>query len=299
MPTARRPGMDHSIYPYSALPGRPPFSLKSGRPIAVYIVLQVEYYELLPPEGSYRDPRFKGEFGTFNPEYRTWSYREYGNRIGIYRVLDVLDTLRVPTTAAIGAGAIAAHPEIVAEIAARKFETVAHGLTANRMITSRMSEDEEKKHILASRDAITVAFGASPNGWLSQDFGTTPRTSRLLCEAGFDFTLDWSNDEQPYWQLDDRGLIALPAPSEWDDVQQISLRKLPASRFPGLVSDALDELSKAPSAGARALAIGVHPWVFGTPHHIRYLRETVDMVKSHPAVEMMTAGNLADQFRSQ
>jgi allantoinase len=298
MPTQRRPGMDHSIYPYSALLDRPAFTLPGGGTIAVYVVLQIEHYELTPPEGSYRDPRFKGEFGNYTPDYRTWSSREYGNRVGLYRVLDVLDRLQVATTAAVGAGAIEAHPEIVGEIASRGYEVIAHGLTANRMITSRMSRDEEASHILQSRDAIAAAFGTSPRGWLSQDFGTTPATSELLSASGFAYTLDWSNDEQPYRHTGAQGLVALPAPSEWDDVQSIWLRKLPAHRFPVLVADALEGLSAAPATSARAIAIGVHPWVFGAPHRIRYLREILELVKAHPAVEMMTAGALVDHFNS-
>jgi peptidoglycan/xylan/chitin deacetylase (PgdA/CDA1 family) len=291
--------MDHTIYPYSALPDRPPFALPSGKPVALYIVLQIEHYELLTPEGAYRDPRFKGEFGTFTPDYRTWSYRQYGNRVGLYRVLELLDELAVPVTTAIGAGAIEAHPEIVPEIASRRYEIAAHGLTANRMITSRMTEDEERAHIYHSRDALCTAFGASPLGWLSQDFGNTPRTSALLREAGFVYTMDWANDEQPYRQLDARGPIALPAPSEWDDVQTLWLRKLSADRFPSLVSDAIDELARTPATSARAVAIGIHPWVFGAAHRIRYLRETLAYARSHPAVEIMTAGALADNFASQ
>ncbi|MBM6595303.1 polysaccharide deacetylase family protein [Microvirga pudoricolor] len=298
MPTQRRPGMDHTIYLYSALPERPAFALPGGRTIAVYIVLQIEHYELTAPEGSYRDPRFKGEFGNYTPDYRTWSSREYGNRVGLYRVLSVLDQLQIPVTAAVGAGAIEAHPEIVGEIASRGYEVIAHGLTANRMITSRMSRDEEASHIRNSRDAVAAAFGKPPEGWLSQDFGTTPSTSELLSACGFSYTLDWSNDEQPYRHNGARGLVALPAPSEWDDVQSIWLRKLPAHRFPILVSDALDGLSAVSASNARSIAIGVHPWVFGSPHRIRYLQETLELVKAHPGVEMMTAGALVDHFNS-
>ncbi|WP_210485728.1 polysaccharide deacetylase family protein [Microvirga antarctica] len=299
MPTARRPGMDHAIYPYSAVPDRAPFRLASGKPIALYIVLQIEHYELFTPDGAYREPRFKGEFGTFTPDYRTWSYRQYGNRVGLYRVLEVLDDLAVPVTAAIGAGAIEAHPEIVGAIASRGYEIAAHGLTANRMITSHMSAEVERDHILQSRDALQSAFGVQPRGWLSQDFGNTPRTSALLREAGFSYTMDWANDEQPYLQLDAPGLIALPAPSEWDDVQTLALRRVSAERFPGLVADAIEGLAGAPADSARALAIGVHPWVFGTAHRIRYLREVLEHAQSHPAVDIMTAGTLADTFARQ
>jgi peptidoglycan/xylan/chitin deacetylase (PgdA/CDA1 family) len=288
--------MDHDLYAYSAIPDRPAFRLPEGKRVAVYVVLQIEYWELLAPEGTYREPRFKGEFGNFHPDYRTWTYREYGNRVGLYRILDVLDKLKIAPTVAIGAGALEAHPEIVPEISERHFEVAAHGLTANRMITSNMTEEEERAHIQASRDAITTAFGAPPRGWLSQDFGTTPRTSRLLREAGFGYSMDWANDEQPYPQLQTQDLVALPAPSEWDDVQTLWHRRVPADRFPSLVADAIEVLERAPETNARAIAIGVHPWVLGTPHRIRYLREALQLIQSHSAVGITTAGDLADLF---
>ncbi|WP_162419703.1 polysaccharide deacetylase family protein [Microvirga brassicacearum] len=228
-------------------------------------MLQIEHYELLTPEGA------KGEFGTFTSDYRTWPYRQYGNRVGFYRVLEILDELAVPVTAAIGAGAIEAHPEIVTEIVSRRYEIAVHGLTANRMITSRMTEDEERAHIQHSRDALRTTFGASPRGWLSAHTSHVRASAR----SRLVYTMDWANDEKPYRPLDAGGLIALPAPSGWDDVQTLWLRKLSADRFPRLVSDAIDALARASAMSARAVAIGIHPWVFEAAHCIRYLRETL------------------------
>lgn len=106
--------------------------------------------------------------------------------------------------------------------------------------------------------------------------------------------MDWANDEQPYPQLQTQDLVALPAPSEWDDVQTLWHRRVPADRFPSLVADALEGLEHTPDTSARAIAIGVHPWMLGTPHRICYLREALQLVQSHSAVEIMTAGELAD-----
>jgi allantoinase len=299
MPTERRRGMDHSIYPYSAIPERAPFRLPGDKPVALYIVLQIEHWELLQPAGAYRDPRHRGEFRSYDPDYRAWSYRAYGNRVGLYRVLEMLDRMNVPVTAAVGAGVIEANPEIVRELAKRRYEIVAHGLTTNRMITSRMSEDEERSHIATSRAAIRQAFGADPAGWLGQDYGLTPRTSWLLAEAGFAYTLDWANDEQPYVQEGPAQLIAMPAPSELDDVQTLSLRKVAADRFPGLVADALDELARSGRQTARATAIGVHPFMLGAPHRSRYLRQTLEAVLARSDVHLTTAGDLASLYRRQ
>lgn len=296
MATQRRKGMDHNIYPFSPIIARPAFELPGGKPVAVYIVLHIEHWELLQPPGSYKDPRFKGEFPAFDPDYRSWSYRAYGNRVGLYRILELFDRLRLPVTAAIGAGALEAHPELIDEIGQRHYDLVAHGLTANRMITSKMTEDEERSHIRQSRDAIAEAFSTQPKGWLGQDFGTTPRTSRLLADLGFSYTLDWANDEQPYFQENGR-MLALPAPSEWDDAQTFALRRVPVARLPALISDGLDEMARSGANSARVMALGVHPWVLGAPHRFVYLKQALEALVDREDLFLTTAGDLARIFR--
>lgn len=288
--------MDHDIYPYSPIVARPPFRLPGDARVAVFVLLHLEYRELTPPDGAFRDPRFRGEFGDFAPEYRTWTYREYGNRIGIFRVLSLFDALRLPVTVAVNAAAAERYPNLIEAARARGYEPVAHGLTATQMITGRMSEAEEREHIIAARDGLAHAWGMPPSGWLGQDYGVTPRTSRLLAEAGFSYTLDWPNDEQPYWHNPERSLVAVPSQPDWDDVQTLWLRRVPVHHYPRLVGDALERLV-GESVGARVFAIGVHPWMMGVPHRIRYLREALERVAATPGVLVATAGQIAGWFR--
>ena len=294
----RRPGMDHAFYPASPIVQRPPLDF-GGKRIAVYLVLQLEHWELSPPEGSLRDPRFKGEFGSFAPEFRTWSTRAYGNRIGVYRILSLLDALGLTPTVALGAAVAQVHPELVDAVVRRGWEIAAHGFSANRMISARMSEPEERAFIARCRDIVAQATGCAPRGWLSQDFGITPRTTGLLHQLGFGYTLDWCNDDQPYWQRagnEARALVALPAPTELDDVQTLALRRIPPAHFVRMVRDALDGAAALPHA--RAFAIGIHPWLLGTPHRFRYLRETLELLRERDDIHLTTAGALAELFRN-
>ncbi len=294
----RGPGMDHDLYDYTPITARAALPL-DGKRLAVYIVLHLEYWELCTPPGSYRDPRFKGEFGTFTPEFRTWTSREYGNRVGVYRILDLLDAMGLPATVALGAALVQTHPELVGEILRRGWEVVTHGFSSNRMITSRMSEQEEHDFISTARRIVAEAIGEPSEGWMSQDYGATPRTTSLLHSLGFSFSLDWTNDELPYWQRAGkvaRGLVALPAPSELDDVQTIGLRKILPERFPLMVQDALQGWSGFPMQ--RVLPIGIHPWLFGAPHRIRYLREALALLREQPDILITTAGDVARRFRN-
>lgn len=288
--------MDHDIYPFLPLPARRPLSLPGGARMAVFILLHVEYCELTPPSDAWRDPRFRGEFGDFAPEYRTWTYREYGNRVGIFRVLDVLDRFGLPVTAAVNALAAQRYPAVIAALRERGYEPVAHGLSAAQMITSRMDEAAERAHIERSRAILAEAWGTTPRGWLGQDFGVTARTSRLLAALGFDYTLDWPNDELPYWHNPDRSLVAVPAQPDWDDVQTLWLRRVPLQRFATLVGDALERLLEE-SDGGRVLGIGLHPWMIGAPHRVRYLVETLQQVAARSGVLAATAGQIATWFR--
>ncbi len=296
--TRRAQGMDHAIYDYEPIVSRdqPTFE---GFKSAMHLVLHLEYWELCPPEGSYREPRLLGELRTvtYFPEIRNWTTREYGNRVGVYRILDLLDELGLVPTVALGAAMVQTHPELVRQIRDRDWDVVTHGFTANRMITSRMSYEQERGFIAECQDVVANALGRRPDGWLSQDFGTTERTTGILEELGFKFTLDWANDALPYWQRagsNQRALIAIPGPTELDDVQQIIIRQFPPERFPDLVDDMLSGCAALPHSSVNC--IGLHPWVMGVPHRFPHLRETLRRIAARDDFLFTTAGDIARRF---
>jgi len=166
-------------------------------------------------------------------------------------------------------------------------------LSASRMITARMTEAEERGHILAARDELRRIWPGA-TGWLGQDHGATARTTALLAEAGFEWSLDWANDDEPYRHAS--GLLALPPPAEHDDVQTLWLRRVPVARWPGMLRDALDRLLAEPRGG-RVIGIGIHPWMLGAPHRIRYLRESLQDLASRQGVYLATAGEIAAEAR--
>ncbi len=287
-------GPDHAIHPYAPQSSRADFLWPGGKRVAAYILLHIEHTEIAPPDGTHRDPRFRGAFFSGTPDWHTWSYRDYGNRIGAWRILEVLDALALPASVAVNLLAARRHPELVAACAARGHEPVAHGISASRMVTSRMSEAEERAHIEQARDGLSRIWPGA-TGWLGQDHGATEHSTRLLAEAGFGFSLDWANDDEPY--LHASGLLAMPPPAEWDDVQTLWLRRVPVVRWPGLVKDALDRLLAEPRGG-RVLGIGVHPWMLGAPHRVRYLRESLKDLAARENLHIATAGALAASARS-
>ena len=291
-------GMDHGLYPFSLLPARPAFTWPGGGRVALFVLLHLEHLELEPPEGARRDPRFASEFGPYAPDYRTWSQREYGNRVGIFRVLEVLDRHGVRPTVAANASACERYPYLVEELRRRGSEFVGHGTHATRLITSAMSDGEERAAIGAATRAVAAAAGAPPAGWLGQDAGESARTPTLLAEAGYRYLLDWANDEQPYRiETPAGGLVAVPNPVELDDAQLFWLRRADTWRYPELVGDALGMLLEDASAGgARVLGLGVRPWLFGMAHRIRYLDEALARAALMLGVWQTTAGEIASAW---
>ncbi|MFQ3452386.1 polysaccharide deacetylase family protein [Bradyrhizobium sp. UFLA01-814] len=295
MPTRPERGMDHDLYSFTPISTRGHIQAQGARKVYFYILLYLEYWAIERAPDVYSDPRFATEYGSYFPEFRTWSYREYGNRVGIYRILKLFDQADIKPAVPINALIPRVHPELIDQIKKRGWEIIAHGLSANRMITSQMETEEERSEIFTSRDLLTAAFGYRPRGWLGQDFGGTNKTSAILAEAGFTYTLDWANDELPYRQSGSNGLYAVPAFPDFDDVEALWLRRVPLARFTSLISEAVNRLEHEQAWG-RVLGLGVHPWVFGASHRIKYLSAILDSLKANPKVEIVTPGNVVDHL---
>lgn len=286
-------GMDNPWYDYSPFPKRPLLTWPRNARVGWFVLLHLEYWELVPDEKSYKDPRHVGEFGSFTPDYRTWTQREYGNRVGIFRVLDVLDRYQIRAGVAVNAMAAERYPYLIEQFKRRKYEFIAHGHSANRMITSKMTEAEEKQEIAAAIAAVETATGQRPAGWLGQDYGESRRTPGLLADAGLDYTLDWPNDDQPYPMKTGRPFVSLPSQPEWDDVQQLWLRRIPTPRYPDLVGDAFERLHEE---GGQAFNLSIHPWLMGMAHRIKYLDEALRRIERFGNVWQATPGEVAKHY---
>jgi allantoinase len=287
-------GMDNPHYAYSPIGRRPKLAWPEGKTIAFWVLLHLEHWELDPPKDTHRDPRFVGEYGSFHPDYRTWTQREYGNRVGIFRVLDVLDRYQIKATVAVNASAAERYPYLIAQCRKRGYEFIGHGSHATRMLTSRMSEAEERTAIGDALDVLQKATGTRPRGWHGQDYGESARTPVLLAEAGLDYVCDWPNDDQPYSMTVGRPFVSIPSQPEWDDVQQLWLRRLPMPRWPDIVAEAFETLHEE---GGRSFCLSLHPWLIGMAHRIRYLDMALERLSAHGQVWQATAGEIADWYR--
>ena len=294
-------GMDHRHYAYSALLRRGGRQWPEGGWMAAYAVLFLEHWELLPPEGALRDPRLVGEFGSFHPDYRSWTQREYGLRIGIYRVIEALQAAGIRPCIAANAMAVERLPRLVETFEAWGCEWLGHGLSATRIMHSKMPREEQAAHIRESLEALERATGRRPVGWLSQDWGTSPETFELLAAAGLRYTLDLPNDEQPYWLQTQSPLLAIPYSAEWDDVQCQWLRFVEPRAHAGLAAEAFERIAADCERQARPAVfnVGIHPWLSGMPSRVAGLREMLARLRSLPDVWWTTPGAIHAAVQEQ
>jgi peptidoglycan/xylan/chitin deacetylase (PgdA/CDA1 family) len=296
--------MDHTLYTYSALPLRQTGALLDRPALSAYVVLFLEHWDFESPPGSLRDPRFVGEYGSFHPDYRSWSQREYGLRIGIFRVMDALQQAGICPVVAANSMAAERLPQLVQRFNDWGCEWLGHGIAATRMMHSEQSLEVQTDHIQTSLDTLTRVTGRRPRGWLSQDWGSSPATYDVLRQAGLEYTLDWVNDDQPYWMRPApdaaRGLLSIPLSSEWDDVQCQWLRNMEPKAHAALTAAAFERLADECQQHQRPAVFGLalHPWVCGMPSRIAALRELLTRLKQGREVVWTQPGALFDDIQA-
>jgi len=300
MPAERRYGMDHQHYEWSALPSRPVLRWPDGARLAVAALVLLEHYEWSPPTGSYSLRRPSGGlFPLPYPDYVRITHREYGHRVGIFRVLDVLERYGVPATVAIDALTVERYPWLARHCAERGCELVGHGVAASRLITARMSEDEERATIDRAVAAVRSLTGQVPAGWFSPEGAESARTPGLVAEAGVRYLCDWPNDEQPYAMTVEQGeLTSLPLFLEADDEFAMWHRRLTPERWSRLVMDAARGLWQDGADTGRLLVLTLRPWLVGQPFRIGALDAALAEVTSWPGVWRASGTEIVDWHRS-
>ena len=262
------------------------------------VTIMLEHRELVPPADGHRDPRIVSPLGNFAPDWLTWSQHAYGNRVGIFRVLDVLDRFGITPSVALGSAAAEHCPELVDECLRRGACFLAHGTFATRRITSVMSEAEERAHIGESIAAVQRATGRAPQGWCGQDFNESARTPALLAEAGIRYTTDWPNDDRPFLlgPFAGRHVLALPPQPEWNDLECMWLRRTPPAIWATCVTEGAAYLHEE---GGGCFNLTLHPWIIGQAHRIRYLADALTAVLDRPGIWRATTDAVAQAAAAQ
>jgi allantoinase len=285
----------------SSIVQRPPLRWPNDARLAFAVVVSAEYYELQPKPASFTPANVPGGFGRAPyPDVRAWSQRDYGNRVGVFRVIEALARFEMPATAAVDAGVAMRYPYVVEEFKNRSFEIAGHGHAVTNVISSHMTAAEEYAYIRSALEMLQNVSGGRPLGWHGPEYGQSERTPAILAELGVEYVLDWPNDEQPFLMRPPSGpLVSLSMALELDDVIAMWHRRISADRWRQAMVEALDQLLADGGGSGRHLILNVHPWLIGHPHRVGYLEDVLADVRSREGVWIATASEIATHARTQ
>uniref|UniRef100_UPI0035CA0D20 polysaccharide deacetylase family protein n=1 Tax=uncultured Sphingomonas sp. TaxID=158754 RepID=UPI0035CA0D20 len=290
----RARGMDHDLYPWSNLFERPPIAWPGGKTVAIPIVVSLEWFPIVPSDTPFRAP---GHMQTAYPDYRHYTSREYGTRVGFYRLLDAFAKAGVRVSVATNAAIAERYPSIVRDIVAAGHEIVAHSTDMNGTIASGLPEADERALIATSLDTLERVSGTRPRGWLSIARSQSFATPRLLAEAGVAYMLDWVNDELPYAMATPSGpIVNLPLNHEVSDRQIITVQQQSADSYAEQILDALAWLTtEAARTGAgRMLPLHLTPYIMGLPYRIGAFEGLLERLVAQREAWIAPAGDIVE-----
>jgi allantoinase len=277
--------------PFTYLPitERAPLSWPDGARVAVYIGLNVEHFHVDKPSTSIWP-------GTADlvPDALNYGWRDYGPRVGFWRVAEVFDRHRVRASVLLNSEVVENYPQIIKAGLDRNWAWLAHGRT-NSALHAGLGPDEERAELTGIVDTIAGATGQRPRGWMGPGLTETFQTPALLAELGLEYVLDWTNDDQPY-PLTVPGMISVPYTVELNDLGLFG-KGITGPEFVQIVRDQYDQLSADAADGSgRVLAIALHPFVIGQPFRTRYLDEALAHLTAQPDVWLTTSDDIAMHY---
>jgi allantoinase len=266
----------HNRYPYSAIKSRPTYNWPEGKKLALYIGINIEHFAF----GTGLGHSVSAELPP--PDPRTFAWRDYGNRVGVWRIFDLLDQLGLPAAHLVNSTIFDYAPEILSSIKARGDEIIGHGRT-NAERQGQLWEEDEARLIAYVRDQIERHSGQRARGWMGPWMSQSHVTPDLLKEAGFEFLMDWPADDQPLWMKTRSGpLMSVPYPLEINDSPQLLVRRHTAVQFEEMIIEQFEELLDQSEQQPLVCGIALHTMVVGQPYRLRSLRRALQHIVNHP-----------------
>lgn len=294
----RRYGMDHGRYSWSTLPTRKKVNWPGGARIALWIVPALEWFPLNMKGKPFKPP---GAMVTPYPDLRHYTLRDYGNRVGIFRVMKVLDRFGLRASVAVNAAVAVRHPSLVKACVERGWEVIGNGLDMDHLHYEGLPKDEERKLVEESLAILRRVSGQKVRGWLSPARSESFATLDLIAAAGIDYVCDWVNDDMPYaMKTDSRAIYSMPLSNDLDDYTILVQNRHSEDAFAQQVCDQFDVLYKeAATSGGRILALPLHPWVIGQPYRIGALESVFAHITKNSDVWSATGGEILDACAAQ
>ena len=283
---------DLELYRYRAWDERLPIRWPGDAKLAFWVAPNIEFYELEPPVNPSRRawPRPV-------PDVQGYATRDYGNRVGMERMMAVLDNYGVRGSVSLSAAVCDHHPEIIELGVARDWEFFSHGIYNTRYAYG-MDEAQERAMIEDSMAAILRHTGQPCAGYLAPALTHTERTLDLFAEAGGIYTCDLFHDDQPTPVRVRSGqrFVSVPYSLELNDTIAYVVNRVEPRRYGEMIKQAFDRLHREGEAGGTVMCVPLHPYQVAHPHRLRAFEEALAYVVEHEDIWLATGREIAQHY---
>lgn len=283
--------MDNSLYDFWPITDRPKIEWPNGARLAFWLGLNIEHYEVDKPSTSI----FSGTAG-LAPDPLNYGWRDYGPRVGLWRMADVMETHGVRGSVLLNSDVCLRYPQIIELGNQRNWVWLAHGKN-NSIFQAGFTEDEEREYLAEIVNLLTKETGTAPKGWLGPALTETYNTPKLLSELGLTYLCDWCSDDQPFpLNVSGSKMISVPYSIEINDIPLFVGKSLSGDDFYRMVMDQFETLYESSSASGLVMSLAVHPFVTGQPFRLKYLNKILAAIAATSEVWITTSDEIADYY---
>ncbi len=274
-------------FAYAPICDRPAITWPDGARVALWVIPNIEFFAL--------DAATPGGSGNV-PDVSAWSKRDYGNRVGIFRMMEVMEKHRVRGTVALNADVCDHHPQIIEAARALDWEFMGHCQTNTQRLCD-VGVEEEKALIHDTLARIEAATGTRPRGWLGAGLQETWSSLEIFAAEGLSYVADWVNDDQPYrMDIGDKEMVSIPYSTEINDKPAFDRQHRSADEFEAMIRRQFDVLYREGEHSGRVMAIALHPYLTGVPHRIGLLDTALDYICGHDKVWRATGAEIVTHY---
>ncbi|NEW35602.1 polysaccharide deacetylase family protein [Nocardia cyriacigeorgica] len=279
--------MDNALYDYSPIVDREPIQWPGGARVAFYVGLNIEHFPVDAPATSLNEAT-----AGLVPDPLNYGWRDYGPRVGIWRIAEILDRHGIRASALVNSAVCERYPQIIAAGQQRDWAWLAHG---RDNATGQSAVEDERAYLTDVVATIEKATGQRPRGWLGPALSETFDTPAILAELGLTYLLDWTADDQPF-RLNVPGMVSVPYSVELNDLGLFTMNSFTGPEFVQIVTDQFDQLYADSARSGRVMALALHPFVTGQPYRAKYLDQALDYIAGHHGVWLTTSDEIAEHY---
>ena len=283
---------EHDRFEYSAIIDRKPLKWPNGARVAVWVIPNIEHFLFDRPSTSITAVTTR-----LVPDVLNYSWRDYGVRVGIWRLMEVMQRYGVKGTVALNSDVCSKYPRIIEEGKKLGWEWMGHG-NNNSTLINQQSESEERALIQSVVKTIKDSTGRQPRGWLSPALSESHRTLDILAENGIEYVGNWVNDEQPYpMRVKTGSMISIPYSIELNDIPAFLDMHQTAEAFSQMIKDQFDALYEDGAKSGRVMAICLHPFLIGHPYRSKHFGDALKHITSRQDAWVTTGAEIVDWYK--